>query len=113
MTNDKNEMMERFRLYGEIFMLCVDIAGEDNIEDFELSFDDLDDPNGVMRPEVVTDDGDMSPFDGIHFEDMMLWIDYDGNTSIPFVEVVSNSLTSIFNFVYFYKIEDHHEESLF
>ena len=102
--------MERCRLYGEIFLRCVDIAGEDNIEDFELSFDDLDDPNGVMRPEVVTDDGDMSTFDGIQFVDMMLWINYDGNTSAPFIDVVSNSLTSIFNFVYFYKIEDHHED---
>lgn len=109
-VDNRQEMAERFRLYGEIFMLCVDIAGKDNIEDFELSFDDLYDTNGVMRPDVVTDDGDMSTFDGIRFEDMMLWIDYNGNTSIPFIEVESNSLTSIFNFVYFYKIEDHHED---
>lgn len=99
---NRQEMAERFRLYGEIFMLCVDIAGENDVEEYEITYDEISTEMACDCFEVETDDGDSRPFDGIHFEDSLLWVDY-GIVSSPFLDVTSVTLQKIVELLERYK----------
>lgn len=101
-VDNRQEMAERFRLYGEIFMLCVDIAGDDDMDGYEITYDEISTEMACDCFEVEPDDGDSRPFDGIHFEDSLLWVDY-GIFSSQFVDVTSVTLQKIVELLERYK----------
>ena len=98
--DNRTEMAERFRLYGEIFMLCVDMVGE--FDDYEITYDVISTYMACDCFDVEPDDGDSKPFDGIHFEDSMLWVDY-GIVSSPFLDVTSGTLQKVVELLERYK----------
>ena len=107
MTNDKKEMMERFRLYGEIFILCQE-NGID-IDDYSIEDDEWEFENGIDQAfEVTCDDGEGGKLNTIHFDNCMLYVGY-GNTEAPFFEVASETLEDVL-FIMNAVIEDHHED---
>lgn len=37
----KKEMLERFKLYGEIYLLLAPVCEKDNMDDFEIGYYDI------------------------------------------------------------------------
>lgn len=103
---DKKEMAERFRLYGEIFMLCIEMKGED-LDDFEFYIWDIDEEVGINEFNIDVDDNDKGSrnerFVGFHFEEFVLWIDYGVQYMTPFFDVSSESLQKVLEALTKYK----------
>lgn len=92
------EILERCRLYGEILMLCAKILGVKEFFDVDLEFNELADEQ--QKPlEVETDNGDKGKFDGIRFDEGMLWVDYGGKFSVQFLDVKASTLLKIYYFL--------------
>lgn len=104
-VDNRQEMAERFRLYGEIFMLCVDWVREEAVYDLSLDFDEMMEGRDYDYFLAETDEGDMNPCDGIHFEDGLLWVD-SGIVSSPFLDVMSDTLQKIVELLERYKEAD-------
>lgn len=88
-----DEMMERFRLYGEIFILCQE-NGID-IDYYNIEDDEWEDGYGIEQTfEVTCDDGEGGKMNTIRFDDGMLAVGYK-NILAPFFEVTSETLESV------------------
>lgn len=88
-----DEMMERFRLYGEIFILCQENGIDIDyyiIEDDEWEYED-----GIDQAfEVTCDDGECGKMNTIKFDDGVLYVGYK-NILAPFFEVASETLENV------------------
>ena len=88
-----DEMMERFRLYGEIFILCQENGIDIDyyiIEDDEWEYED-----GIDQAfEVTCDDGECGKLNTIKFDNGMLYVGYS-NILAPFFEVTSKTLEKV------------------
>lgn len=95
-VDDKKEMMERFRLYGEIFLLCMLICDNevDDLMDLSIPVDELDEYEIDYNIEIHTDTGD-GVFSGIEFVDGMLWVYITCMESVCFTDVHSESLQGV------------------
>lgn len=93
------EILERCRLYGEILMLVGKIFKETEFDDFSVEYEDLVESEEQKQFDVETDAGDKKPFNGIEFLDGMLWVDYGGNISVQFLEVKATTLLKIYYFL--------------
>ncbi len=103
---NKTEMAERFRLYGEILMLCADLVGEEEVYNNTFDFDELAEDKDIERFDVEEDDGSSGAFDGIFFAEGMLLVNY-GVFSVPFFNVTSGSLQNILELLQNYKSENY------
>lgn len=118
-TEEKKEMLDRFRLYGEIWMLCVELfndvfnVGEEGFMDFEVTADEVLDYLDKENFEVVVDSKGECPsyyhveYDGIHFRDCMLYVNVQGEghhyEQVPFMEIEAKSLQMILNILIEFK----------
>ena len=95
-VDDKKEMTERFRLYGEIFLLCLLICDNevDDIIDLYIPVGALEEYEIDYNIEIHTDTGD-GVFSGIEFIDGMLWVYITCNESVCFTDVHSESLQGV------------------
>ena len=80
----KEEMRERFRLYGELYILCVAMCdGSDpadiwdfKLEAWELEEEDVLSEDEPLLLEMRSPSDEANAFDGIHFDgNDTLWID--------------------------------------
>ena len=110
-TEEKKEMLDRFRLYGEIWMLCVELfndvfnVGEEGFMDYEVTAYEILDYLDKENFEVVVDSKGECPshyhveFDGIYFKDCMLYVNVKGEghyyEQVPFMEIEAKSLQMI------------------
>lgn len=91
--SNKQEMMERFRLYGEIFILCQE-NGID-IDDYSIEDDEWEYEDGIDQGfEVTCDDGEGGKMNTIKFDNGMLYVGYS-NILAPFFEVASETLENV------------------
>lgn len=89
----KDEMMERFRLYGEIFILCQE--NDIYIDDYSIDDDEWEDYDGIEQAfEVTCDDGTGGKMNTIKFDDGVLYVGYK-NMLVPFFEVASETLENV------------------
>lgn len=100
-----DEMMERFRLYGEIFLLCLELVkgDSDNLLDFRLEEWEFEECDIDYQFMIKTDDDVEMAFRSIEFIDGMLWIGRGGNESVCFFDVMSESLKDVLKVLTEYK----------
>lgn len=92
-TENHDEMMERFRLYGEICILC-DEKGID-IDNFIIDRDELECDCEIEQAfDVVCDDGEQGKLNCITFDSGMLYVGYD-NQDVQFIDVSSETLRNV------------------
>ena len=88
-----DEMMERFRLYGEIFILCQE--NDIDIDYYSIDDDEWEYEDGIEQVfEVTCDDGTGGKMNTIRFDDGMLNVGYK-NMLAPFFEVTSETLEDV------------------
>lgn len=91
---NKIEMEKRFRLYGEIFILCQE-SGID-IDDYSIEDDEWEYEDGIDQAfEVTCDEGEGGKMNIIQFDNGMLYVGYK-NILAPFFEVTSETLEDVF-----------------
>ena len=88
-----DELMERFRLYGELIILCQE-NGID-IDYYIIEDDEWEYGYGIDQAfEVTCEDGEGGKMNTIKFDDGMLSVGYK-NILAPFFEVTSETLEDV------------------
>lgn len=90
-TENHDEMMERFRLYGEICILCEKKGIE--IDEFIIDRDEWE-CEIEQTFDVVCDDGEQGKLNCITFDCGMLYVEYD-NIEVQFFDVSSETLRNV------------------
>lgn len=95
-TEEKKEMLDRFRLYGEIFLATMEVVKDVNaLDDFHIEEWELEELDIDCDFIIETDEGETGMFREIEFTDGMLWVGYGSNTSVCFFATKSESLQKV------------------
>lgn len=96
----KKEMLERFKLYGEIYLLLAPVCEYDDMDDFRIESYEIIDELDIEDEIFIHDDGEEVLFTGIEFTEDMLNILYtsesrSGITVCPVIHLETESIRKV------------------
>lgn len=94
----KKEMLERFKLYGEIYLLLAPVCEYDDMDGFRIESYEIIDELGLEDAVTIQADGDEAMFKGIEFTEDMLNIFYckdNAEYSLPVIHLETESIRKV------------------